>query len=1316
MFKHALIAASIAAILSGCGADDRAYDTYEKPSQEISVRSLDTESLWMYMPSTGEAPRYALTQRGFFQGDPKLVTLRFDEFNGIYVEEVDRDKVNVDDPSRWDSEINRAPVLKIPGEFRQYRCAENSYGECTNKEEINQDESLSWKEATHFVPQYEAIKTLSQDSLSAWYTASNVSESAEPRLISYEYNAEEGVINVEVERTFTAAAEDQYQFGGDFRNLSFKTRFFYSLVKLDKLASDDYEPVLYQGQDSAYFGFFNDSKEVKTHTGESNVQGSRFSYINRFNPNNDTIDYYLSDSYFDEGNEEFLDLTIDTIREVNQTLEGTGVPTIKIVNPSSKAGVKTGDLRYNVFNLIADPVDNGLLGYGPSATNPLTGEIIHAHVNQYLGVIRSASRYTWNDLAMRYNRQEIEKLEPTATNTVDTGSDDTDAPVERTEVDDFSDMIADDRGPAFDVPTMSDDEISFITAGKLGDGLPKADMDFRFDTTNSDLAVQSFYKRQDMLKRFSEQNVYSLDFMWLSTQSKGLVKGIDYEEGDFFVDDAQTTMKTWDELNLDQQKMASLAISKHMFKSTLIHELGHNLGLRHNFMGSTDKNHFYTVDELNARGSDDKPAAYSSIMDYGASIFDELLTFGKYDKAALRFAYGRELELQEPDFLYDADNKPLPNLDSTGVQKRKVISLDKYDKAMTEDYRAYPTGIVTHIRQNADKEGLTSPLVDYRYCTDEHTTTNLMCDRFDEGTSLEEVTQFRIQRYHDSYETMNRRNGREWFSQYHQYTYFLTRLDQFQKIRDIVENVGEIDHMFARYLGADTTNNNGLVFEEIAGNNCVDWRGNPVDLDTLSPAVRPICDTYHAANLAADFFIEVLTAPDKVCELVELSGVEGVPNRYRFAPLSELWQIYQGAMSPDRDVPSTCYDEELVEVLEGQRNKVVVRSETRDGKIWSSLKANNPYQTSSSSVDLLGVWPDKLLAAQMLVRRDSPFVSTENSSLALIDMSDKVTHLYTYLSDLAGRPEARQAIFVDKNGDYVETVKRYTPPMTKTIEATPSYLWPMKRYFGLGGDEAFVYWTEGEYQDTRVPYFSALLENLNKFSRAREYGLSDSSKGLRDAIHVNYANSSYSDEDGINFTWKGTRYSISSRNTLARAMASRALYLEEQKPQLEQLNNLPYPVRNALSVFRETRDRNEARIIAIGDKDALVALRDTTGFARWTMYDKQFVKYEENGTECLRFKVDGETEEQRLQRKCNLQSRLETVQNSAIGKFEEEDHERIFNIAQVFGNQVVENNLVPRFAEKKDVYDYDPELLRLWSTNEYAMYRRAFEQFPIYDD
>lgn len=377
-------------------------------------------------------------------------------------------------------------------------------------------------------------------------------------------------------------------------------------------------------------------------------------------------------------------------------------------------------------------------------------------------------------------------------------------------------------------------------------------------------------------------------------------------------------------------------------------------------------------------------------------------------------------------------------------------------------------------------------------------------------------------------------------------------------------------------------------------------------------------------------------------------------------------------------------------------------------------EANNPYQTASNSVDLLGVWPDKLLAAQMLVRRDSPYIATENSSLALIDLSDKITKLYTHLSDLAGRPEARQAIFVDGNGDYVETVLRYQPSMTQTIEAVPSYLWPMKRYFVLGGQDAFEYWTEGATQDTVVPYFGTLLANLSKYNRANEYGLGDSVRGLSDSIAINLANSSTADPDGINFTWKGVNYSLNSRNSLANAVASRALYQDDQKARVEKLNGLPYRVRNALSVFRNTRDRNEARIIAIGDKDALVALRDTTGFARWTMFDRMFEEYEEDGNKCLRFKVDGESDEDHMKRKCNSLARLQTAQNSAIGKFEDDELDNMFDVAQIFGDQIADNNTSSLNAAHKEVYDYDPEELRLWSSNEYVTYRRAFEQFPRY--
>ncbi|SUP58731.1 hypothetical protein [Vibrio vulnificus] len=431
MYRKLLLATMVSVALYGCGAEERAYEYQPRAEEQITKSSLDTEALWLYMPSTGAAPRYAATQRGFFQGTPKLVTLRFDKANGIIAEEVDRDTIINGKPSRYDSSINLAPVLKIPGEFQQYRCAEDQFDECTNKEELNTDANLNWQDTTHFTPDYAGIKSLAVDTVDAWWTADNVTETAEPRLVHWEYDAAAGVINVEVERTFTASADDMYQFGSQLEDLSFKTRFFYSLVKLDKLASPDYEVVHYPGKDSQRYGFFNDEKTPLSVNGEANLQGEKFRLINRFNPKKESVDYYLSDSYFSPEGREFLQTTLDTIAHINQILAGTGVPKINIVNKDKPAGKHPGDLRINMFNLITDPVDNGLLGYGPSATNPLTGEIVHAHVNQYAGVIRASAREMWRRLAVHYNRQEIArpaefKLDETDP-AVNNGTDDSDA-------------------------------------------------------------------------------------------------------------------------------------------------------------------------------------------------------------------------------------------------------------------------------------------------------------------------------------------------------------------------------------------------------------------------------------------------------------------------------------------------------------------------------------------------------------------------------------------------------------------------------------------------------------------------------------------------------------------------------------------------------------------------------------------------------------------------------------------------------------------------------------------------------------------------
>ncbi|MGL5840424.1 MAG: zinc-dependent metalloprotease [Aeromonas hydrophila] len=1087
MMKQTIIAATVSFIIFGCGAGDEPYKEVPRATEQQAWQQFNTHELWLYVPSTADAPRYAVNMDPFFQGKEKIVRLQFVE-EGLRVVEVDRDTTAPGQPSRWN---DVAPVLTIPGDYLDYRCAEDAYGECTRKEEINSDANVLWDQKRYFHPQFKDLKGHEVNTIDLWYKNDDVRETATPRVVRWEMDAQKGVINVELERTFTvnrSAMSDYLNTG--VNDLSFKTSFYYSLVKLDQIASKDYQPIRYASADDGVFGFFDSTFEKLDEQGAA-TDGSERAYLNRFNPDKRAIDYYLSDTFFKLENKLFLDVTLSSIAHINKVLAGTGVPPINLVNPDNASGKQVGDLRVNMINLIDRPLANGLLGYGPSVANPLTGEIVKAHVNQYSGVIRTAVPRTWNSLVRHFNRGDLKSVGEAVTAGV------TFEAVNKA-------VLTADKGGRTEFLADSDFQQVQDSLSSMPRQIQKQAATLVQPSVDSSLA--DFIKADEArIKRWSENNAFGEDAIWVSSTSKGLVSGIDYQDASLYLDDQKTRLKKWKELSSEQRNMISDAIAAHMYRSTLVHELGHNLGLRHNFAGSTDKQNFYSVDEAKSLGLQHVPA-YSSIMDYAASEFDELPIFGPYDRAALRFAYARQVEV------------PYGQPNEAGRQPTALLSLSELDTAyLQNDYRVrfgQLTALKGHLKEGTPfsswhtldsdfhkaLQDKTLTLKNYAFCTDNNVSLNSDCKRFDEGTNLIEMMQFIRQSYLDSYERRNTREDKQTFRDDNLIDYTIGRMRTFSEIRDLLEDYKHIDSAFTQRFG--------IGLKQLAANPEYCHPQDPSESDYW------FCDYSRAAVDAADFLLGVVARPDKVCEVKTGSG-----GAIEQLPLTKLYSDVKSGLPKGKSFPASCFDADFTMALEQDARGYQVLSETRDGVPLDSVSPNDPNHKYSNDRDVLGSWPDKLLAMKYLTQRSTDRWTDNGEAMALVDLPLVKERLLAQIRAMVlGEGLPLGVSFVDKDGKEVYPFSPYRWVPKRTLEGLDPSLSLLNRYFGLPFDA-----------NTRLD--KALLTQIVKWGQTDDTRYSNTAHTLVDYVRLPVVTT-----DGLTgrqIEYNDARYQVSPRNVLA---------------------------------------------------------------------------------------------------------------------------------------------------------------------------------------
>ncbi|MDG0815594.1 zinc-dependent metalloprotease [Bdellovibrio svalbardensis] len=242
---------------------------------------------------------------------------------------------------------------------------------------------------------------------------------------------------------------------------------------------------------------------------------------------------------------------------------------------------------------------------------------------------------------------------------------------------------------------------------------------------------------------------------------------------------------------------------KKEIKATLLHEVGHAIGLRHNFKGSFDKENFNFAGEKTARN-------YTSIMDYIAAPEMEYVGPGTYDVHALRAIYTGLLEVSDKAKEIAAKTGGMITnqaKESVSVIDGKFMKLDDVKK-----FLGYSNWSEMQ-KQNIDKSGL---LKHYSQCHDELVGVEPACTLYDQGASATEIVKNEIQNYNRSYATSYHAGDRINFGWSNKVAVIRRSIERFRTVRGFLDdyfqmviyrsalNQAELaDFREAAYLGYD---------------------------------------------------------------------------------------------------------------------------------------------------------------------------------------------------------------------------------------------------------------------------------------------------------------------------------------------------------------------------------------------------------------------------------------------------------------------------------------------------------------------------------
>lgn len=757
---------ALVAVAGACTKEHPYKELFKE--KEVHKTNIDQSSLFIYMPSAGAASRSSVRARPYATGEGKLVKFRITE-KSLQVYQIETDE-------RFnDNSTNSKIVFEIPAEHVDYKCTEDQAGECTGKEEA--DGTIPWDRKSRLKLDFTQVK----------FAESNVVPIEVEKIFSKGCHSEVSSLvrdvefsptnlNFKIERTYrvlpTPTCAGQMR---DLADLTTSSVFSYSIARLDTVTAADYKPVVYPREDENTFGFF--TTETYRHDVDNRlVESSKQTLMNRWNPNRGNVVYHLSDEFRKPENAKIKQATYEAIAKVNAGLTAAGAKFQILINETP---ADIGDLRTSAIILVDDPSGAGLLGYGPSLANPLTGEIISARTVMYTGTLKGYLVREYDEVRRRVLKAkalEAAGLEALAR----------EEEARQAEVKERASLKLSAEVSTAAEKLTKKAQRPFPMGGKVA----VLDQNKLHSLIHDHHAEHSEVNILDRLAAKTKSCYFTADPVDFAKAIQRVLRLSDIEE-----------MKAWEDLSSDEKKKLIDLMLPEVYIPVLIHELGHNLGLRHNFAGSEDSANFYTKKEL-AQMDIFLSVPRSTVMEYSGSEFRALPTMGKYDIAALRYGYAREVETK---------SGVMVKLDGTSIGALQAKAL-----------------------KNKELE-----LKNYEFCTDEHVGLNAGCKRFDEGTTYPEMARHMIESYHDNHSRNFRRD---------------------QISLSLLDDVSYANRIYGLFLELRLFLE---VYERIVLSGVSP--DDPAWTDPKDPNHAFLAPIREAAVISGRFFLDVLTTPDATC-------------------------------------------------------------------------------------------------------------------------------------------------------------------------------------------------------------------------------------------------------------------------------------------------------------------------------------------------------------------------------------------------------------------------------------------------------------------